>query len=235
MGTTDVLIRLAGFKYFLPPDVYERHKFIGSFITLGETVLDVGGSLSKLGEFCQTVPTTVDVKEPTDIIYDGKRIPVAAKSFDVVTAVDVLEHIPKEQRSRFLKELVRVAKHKVILSAPYGTKTHLDYEKKTLQRYPVPFLKEHVALGLPTPLEIKELTKDYQVCFYYSGDLRLTSTLFWLHNLEFKKRLLDLPLFFLKLKINFLMNLLGYHFLVKRKPGELTNRFYFVLSAGGYR
>jgi SAM-dependent methyltransferase len=50
------------------------------------------------------------------LAYDGSRIPFADKSFDVVTCVEVLEHVPDYEA--FLRELARVARRVVFLTTP---------------------------------------------------------------------------------------------------------------------
>ncbi len=48
--------------------------------------------------------------------YDGYSLPFPDKKFDVVTTVDVLEHV--EDFHRFIDELLRVAKRAVLISTP---------------------------------------------------------------------------------------------------------------------
>ena len=227
---------LVSYKYFLPPDIYERHKFISRFIKSDKTILDVGGSMSRLSDFTNNCKiTTVDVVKPADIIYDGKKIPVGDKSYEVITSIDVLEHIPKENRADFVKELFRVAKDTIIISAPLGTNFHSEYERKTLEYYQeknikLPFLEEHVKIGLPTLEEVKNFKEKYGAKVYYSGDVRLTEKLFRIHNYEAKNKYLNFVVFFLKLKFNFWMNILGYYFLVNKKQSKYTNRFYLIFD-----
>ena len=227
---------LVSYKFLLPPDIYERHKFISGFIDSNKNILDIGGSMSKLPEFTNKCKiTTVDVVKPADIIYDGKKIPVEDRSYDIVTSIDVLEHIPSIQRAGFIKELNRVSKEKVIVSAPLGTDYHLAYEKRMLEYYQkkgvkLPFLEEHVAIGVPTPEQVKNFAKEYKGKLYYSGDVRFTKTLFRIHNYEAKNKYLNFIVFFLKLKFNFWMNIFGYYFLVNKSQTEYTNRFYLIFS-----
>ena len=49
-------------------------------------------------------------------LEDATRLPFADESFDVVTMLEVLEHIPDAQRA--LSEIVRVAQRTVIVSVP---------------------------------------------------------------------------------------------------------------------
>lgn len=227
---------LVAYKYFLPPDIYERHKFIGKFIKPNSKILDVGGSMSRLGEFTKNCEiTTADVVEPADIIYDGKKIPVKNNSYDVITSIDVMEHIPSSAREDFVKEVVRVASKKIIISAPYGTDYHLDYERKTLKYYKsknikLPFLEEHVAIGLPTPEQVKKIKDKYNGKLYFSGDVRTTEKLFRIHTYENKNKFINYLVFFMKLGFNFLMNIFYYRFTVNKKENQYINRFYLVIN-----
>ena len=128
-----VFIFLVSYKFLLPPDIFERHKFISRFIGSNKNILDVGGSMSRLSAFTKNCKiTTADISKPADILYDGKKLPVEDKRYDIITSIDVLEHIPKENRADFVKELFRVAKDTIIISAPLGTNFHSEYERKTL-------------------------------------------------------------------------------------------------------
>ena len=49
-------------------------------------------------------------------VYDGYKLPYKANSFDVVTCVDVLEHV--EDYDRFIDELLRVSKKYVVFGTP---------------------------------------------------------------------------------------------------------------------
>lgn len=53
-----------------------------------------------------------------DILGALPRLPLKSKSFDVVCAFEVLEHLPFEQFDSCLTDLVRVARKKVIFSVP---------------------------------------------------------------------------------------------------------------------
>jgi hypothetical protein len=50
---------------------------------------------------------------------DGRNLPFQNDSFTVCSALDVIEHLPREERGGFLRELVRVAKSSIIVSAPF--------------------------------------------------------------------------------------------------------------------
>jgi SAM-dependent methyltransferase len=106
------------------------------YIEPGDQVLDVGFGLGYGFRILGAVPKAmisgieVDVTaveraievfgarpEIGNIVhYDGRRIPFPDASFDVVTCVDVLEHIP--DYDQFLRELLRVSRGLVFVSTP---------------------------------------------------------------------------------------------------------------------
>ncbi|PIR13867.1 hypothetical protein COV49_00780 [Candidatus Falkowbacteria bacterium CG11_big_fil_rev_8_21_14_0_20_39_10] len=231
-----ILKKFAEYTLFLPFDVFERHKFIGSFVTDNATILDVGGSMSQLDKFSSPSKiVTADIKPPADIVYDGKQIPVDDGSYDIVTSIDVLEHVPPKFRKEFVKELNRIARKSVIISAPLGTKTHSQYEKEELenakkQNIDIPYLEEHVELGLPTPELITSFAQKYGGTIFYSGNLSINRKLFRIHTFEVKNPLFNLILFFLKLIFNMCMNLGIYQYMTRRSFSESINRFYLVIE-----
>lgn len=234
---SQVLKALAEFKFFLPPDIYERHNFVAQHIKgEGASILDVGGSLGQLGQFTSAHKiTTADIKGPADIIYDGKKLSLEDRSFDFITSIDVLEHIEKKARSDFLNELYRVARNTIIISAPIGTKEHLEYEKDILKYYQsknikLPYLEEHIKIGLPTPLEINSFIKKYKAKSFYSGDIRITEKFLKMHNLEAKNKYLNLLIFFTKLFFNLFINIFIYPVIVNKKESKYVNRFYLIIS-----
>lgn len=95
------------------------------------TILDVGGFYEDNGvptlpikRFLPldqvTVLDVVDCDLPGYIKGDGTGLNFPDASFDLVVSADTLEHIPQQQREQFWHELLRVARHGVILLAPFG-------------------------------------------------------------------------------------------------------------------
>lgn len=54
------------------------------------------------------------------LLGDARRLPFGAKSFDCVVAVEVLEHLHKEDGLIMIEEMERVARRKIIMSTPNG-------------------------------------------------------------------------------------------------------------------
>jgi SAM-dependent methyltransferase len=130
------------------------------------TILDVGGFYEDNGQptlpitrfLPQDTVTVLDVVEcnlPGYVRGDGAALDFPDNHFDLVISADTLEHIPRNRRAAFWHELLRVARHGVILLAPFGTveveaaeallfqyiKTELHAEHQQL--------KEHRDYGLP--------------------------------------------------------------------------------------
>lgn len=64
--------------------------------------------------------TTVDFDKELqpDIVADVRSMPVPDKSFDLVTACQILEHIPFEDFEDALQEIQRITKRHVVISLP---------------------------------------------------------------------------------------------------------------------
>jgi SAM-dependent methyltransferase len=97
------------------------------------SILDVGGFYEDNGK--PTLPikrflpnddvAVLDVVEcdlPGYIRGDGAALDFDDAHFDLVISADTLEHIPQPRRAAFWRELLRVARHGVILLAPFGTR-----------------------------------------------------------------------------------------------------------------
>lgn len=80
----------------------------------GYTLLDIG---SFDGMFRRFVPEA-EYCSFEGFITGNQRTPYQDNAFDVVVAADVLEHVPEEDREAFLRELVRIARKKVVFSFP---------------------------------------------------------------------------------------------------------------------
>lgn len=164
--------------FLKPIDTYERHWVVSRYLRRREvrSVLDVGGE-GLLQRFLRGVNcVTVNVEDTADVRYDGLALPFQSSSFDAVVSIDVLEHIPKEQRADFVSELLRVADKEVVLAAPYGSDSHKQLEQSALAAYrdvhgkDHAYLREHVEYGLPTLDELKALFCDVTCEFRFCGD-----------------------------------------------------------------
>jgi len=106
---------------------------------------------------------------------NARGLPFADAQFDFVLAMDVVEHVPPAARERFIRELVRVSRGWVILSAPCGGQAQaydarlygwLRARTGTDHRW----LREHLELGLPEAAELEGMIRR---CCDASGDFHL--------------------------------------------------------------
>lgn len=90
----------------------------------GSKILEVGkgnGTVSdylrKLGLSVKTADFDANLKP--DFVADIRKLPFGDGEFDIVTACEVLEHIPFEDFQKGLLELKRVSRKNILISLPY--------------------------------------------------------------------------------------------------------------------
>ena len=94
-------------------------------------------------------------KRLPDVNADCRHMPFDNASFPLVTAVDLMEHIPPEGRKEALREIVRVAGERAVLVFPYHSQRALDHELSVIEEIreagvePPDAFVEHVRYGLP--------------------------------------------------------------------------------------
>lgn len=93
---------------------------------------------------------------------DGRALPFRDGAFDVVSALDVLEHIPDPDRPLFLREMARVSADLVVLSGPARSAAVEEAERlvgsEIEKRYHIKHvqLAEHAAFGLISNSETRD-------------------------------------------------------------------------------
>jgi len=110
--------------YSFQQDIFQRYSFLQRLVheaivssaTLRLSVLDVGSGASKLTD--EFLGANVDVtradlsnfgQDDIVVIAPDAPLPFADRSFDLVVALDVLEHVPGDRRGPLISELQRVA------------------------------------------------------------------------------------------------------------------------------
>ncbi|MEY2513095.1 MAG: hypothetical protein QOJ89_453, partial [bacterium] len=88
------------------------------------------------------------------VLDPGPLLPFADATFDTVLCLDVLEHVPADERAPFVAELARVAARRVVLACPTDAAQPLD-DLLRARLDPQPgWLAEHGECGLPTEREV---------------------------------------------------------------------------------
>ena len=125
------------------------------------------------------------------ILADATNMPeIETDSFDVVIALDVFEHIPKNLRNDFLDELNRVSKNIVVLAGPYDelgvnkAEVRVNAYFKTKYGIDYSWLDEHISNGLPNLDETLKYLNDkklQKITHFKHGTLELWERLIRVH------------------------------------------------------
>lgn len=174
-------------------DHYQRYAVTEKIVTLLRAycggrrfaILDVGGCGSSLKHYLpEDTVVLADIDPPPSVTHpliplyyddyvlaNGGELPFGDESFDIVTAHDTLEHVPEPERVAFLQEAKRVARYFVILNGPvYQPETAAAERRLALFMERVsgevnPFLREHIANGLPRQAEIAAVIREGELSF----------------------------------------------------------------------
>ncbi len=153
------------------------------------SILDVGGNNGKTRDFFPKDEVMIvdlyDLEEPGYTKASALDLPFDDNSYDVVTCFDVFEHIEAADRAQFLAEITRVAKHYIIVAAPFNT-TYVSQAEQELNAYyrhitdhDHRWLREHIDNGLPEQSEIEQFFHDRHVQYqtYNSNNILLWTAL----------------------------------------------------------
>jgi hypothetical protein len=148
-------------------------ELIGARAGSGGTLLDVGsGSLgitSLMPHGWET--TTLDANfddygaarrgalRPHQVLGDVRQLPFEDGAFDVVVAIDLLEHLAPCDRAQAIGEICRVARSKAVIACPAGADAleadrRLAADLRTRGRTVPEWLEEHLANGFPEPADL---------------------------------------------------------------------------------
>jgi len=106
------------------------------------SVLEVGPGNKWMGRCLQDIGLEVKTLDSNagvlpDYVASVEKIPLPDKSFDVVCAFEVLEHLPFETLATTLTEMARVARTHVIISLPDQRRQLLNLSLKLPFMYPI--------------------------------------------------------------------------------------------------
>jgi hypothetical protein len=219
---------------FLNHDNYERHVWAVRLLgrtTPGETVVDVGGE-RWLARFALGLSVR-DVNVTGPDALDGGTASLPDRSFDYAVSLDTLEHIPRDGRAAHLRELLRLARRRVVFCAPIGSPRQVQFQEAllaagTLDPASLAFVREHLAHGLPTPEEVAAMLPGVTVRWFYAGGLGVYAV----PRTPPASRLGRALLLAVGLALNALFNVLWVPFKVGGSPRPTTNRFYGVIETG---
>lgn len=100
-----------------------------------------------------------------DTTYDGQHFPINTESIPVIVAVDVLEHVVRNERPALIREMARIAKERVIVSGPFHSLENVTLEEELLEHMkqqglsPKTSILQHRILGLPTLAELVTMAR----------------------------------------------------------------------------
>ena len=148
-------------RWLWQPDKWDRLTTVARLLGSTGVVADVGGRGHELrGLVAARAAVSVNVELPCDVLVAPGPLPFVDDAFDAVTSCDVLEHLPAEERSSHLEELLRIARTRVVLCFPAGSEAKDASERRLADRlaaeYDVQFdfLDEHLEHGLPRVADV---------------------------------------------------------------------------------
>ncbi len=109
------------------------------------TILDVGGFDGALALFLQD--HEIDLIDPATTGASLLQQPAGALSYDVVTAIDALEHIAPQERESTLQEMAKIARELIVLN--YPCRETAEAQNLVLKATNNPLVREHVEWELP--------------------------------------------------------------------------------------
>lgn len=110
-----------------------------------DTVLDIGGLDGALALFMPS--TIVEVIDLATTGSDFATMEIDDGMFDIVAAIDVLEHVHPDERDAFLSKLARVARKMIILNYPSIQSSQA--QEAVLGVCENEFIRQHVDWKLP--------------------------------------------------------------------------------------
>lgn len=178
----------------------------------------------------------MNIDNSGDLKCAGRWLPFADSSVDVVVGLDTLEHIPSQDRKRFVQEMLRVARKDVVFCIPLGSDFHRRIEIELNEAWRLQFggdfrfLREHIEFGLPTLPEIKGILEGWHYQLFFIGDVRLAAWQF--RNFMRLRRTKNPVVWRLFMFLALSSTLLFYVLRATGEPTQFTNRVYAHIQIG---
>jgi len=130
-SNTDVALEWLAFR--LPFSARKKYdSLIAKYLGDVHTVLDVGCGQGLYHSYKKYETTGIDIYEDdlakakelgnyTKLVCgDVRELPFDAKSFDAVTAFEIIEHLKKDEGIKLLDSIENIARKRVVVSTPWG-------------------------------------------------------------------------------------------------------------------
>ncbi len=131
------------------------------------------------------------------ILSSTGGLTIPPKTVDVAVALDVLEHIPPQERNFFISELARVSRLACIFAFPIASAAPV--EEFVLRLTGSQWLAEHREHGLPEPAAMEAIFKDLGLNFSRYPNASLASwmaMMLLMHGVQDKTLQVDISAFF---------------------------------------
>lgn len=177
---------------YMPIDQYGRYGIVADqikkFIKIKKQkcvkILDIGGYKGEIHRFftdAEASITVIDLYESSDKNYvkgSALDLPFDDSSFDYVVSFEVFEHIPREDRNRFISEAIRVSRGPFILTAPFSglndevlqSEIYVNELWKIMHGYNHKWLYEHIDFRTPSQHELEEILHDQKLKYISLGN-----------------------------------------------------------------
>lgn len=182
----------------LNPDAFSRFQIVCNeikkhFGTKTVELLDIGGASPYMDKFLRannisfhlTIVDIIDFdnkpKNAKVVVESAEKLTFKDKTFDVVTGIDMLEHIPGLQtKINIVNEAFRVSKDLIVFAGPFESSQVTKYEKK-LNFYNKEFfgmdqvwLSEHFKYGKPRLSVLESLADKADIKYFAYSALPLS-------------------------------------------------------------
>jgi hypothetical protein len=184
----------------MSPESYSRYILLARLLESGlghrsARILELGGKGTYIHEIFHDLGlpyelTVLDILPKEDraqgyhyLQGDAINTGLPSQSFDAVISTDTLEHVASTAKAAFIDESMRLARHLVIIAAPFETPGVVEAERRAngfyrqLTGQPHPWLSEHEAAGRPSTAEIERAIRTTGHTFVHFGSNRLDTWL----------------------------------------------------------